>query len=422
MIRTHIFKCQLDRAQADALNAESGRIYRQTLVWHYRIYRRTGHWLSQGAAERLGDYLSGTFLHAHSRDAAQQAFYKACKTAKTNGAHYPHKRKRFRPTIWKNSGIQADDGVMRLALARGHESLLVRLPEHLSVLPQESFREARLVYDRAANRYEWHIVVEDGQELAPAPGERVAAVDLGEIHPASITDGEEAVVITNRALRANSQYTAKRLAEFQHKQAAKVKGSRAWWRLQQRKNRFLAKQRRRRRDMEHKASRAVVDWAVEREVGTLPIGDVQDVADGKRMHAKSQQKIGLWAHGRMRRYITYKAQAAGIEVPDLVDETYSSQTCPQCGRRHKPTGRVYRCPACGFVAHRDVVGSVNILSRYLHGDVGHIIPPSTVKYRQPFGRASEIETKWPFVLESEGKRSPSDTGQVAIAAGSRALV
>ncbi|NTW97035.1 MAG: hypothetical protein HGB28_00580 [Oscillochloris sp.] len=81
MIRTHILDCHLPRSEADALNRESGRVYTDVLVWHYRIYRRTGHWLSQGAAEKLNDSLSPTTLHAHSRDAAQQAFYKACKTA-----------------------------------------------------------------------------------------------------------------------------------------------------------------------------------------------------------------------------------------------------------------------------------------------------------------------------------------------------
>jgi putative transposase len=400
--------------QADGLNAESGRIYSQTLVWHYRIYRRKGHWLSKGAAERLGDSLSETFLHAHSRDAAQQAFYQACKTARANGSRYPYKRKRFRPTIWKNTAIKISDGIMRLSLARGREPLLVKLPPNLASLQTSSFREVRLVYSRYGF-YEWHVVVEDGNESAPSPGNRVAAIDLGEVHPAAITDGEEAAIITARELRANRQYTARRLAELQRKQAAKKRGSRSWKRLQRRKNRFLAKQRRRTRDIEHKVSRAVVNWAVERKVGTLVIGDVREVANGKRMNAKSQQKIGLWAHGRMRQYITYKAEAAGIKVSEPEDESFSTQTCPRCGQRYKPMGRVYLCPACGFVAPRDVVGSINILSHYLYGEVGHIIPPSTVKYRQPFRvERPSVQTG----KSGHGKRSPLDTGQVAVAAGS----
>jgi putative transposase len=403
LIRTHVFACTLPKEEADALNAESGRVYSRTLIWHYRVYRRTGHWLSCGSGSRLEDALGGaTTLHAHSRDAAQQAFYRACKTArvcrkKGMEVHYPHKRKGFRTTIWKDTGIRKRDGVLLLSRSRGQASIRVLLPRNLFDLPPDAFREARLVWDRAARRYFWHLVVEDGTEPSSPPGERVVGVDLGEVHPAALTDGEEAVVVSVRAMRANRQYTAKRLAALQRRQAAKVRGSRRWWRLQRRKNRFLAQQRRRLRDMEHKASRAVVEQAREWQAGTLVIGDVRDVANGKRLNTKSQQKVGMWGHGRMRRYTTYKAEGAGIGV-ELVNEAYTTQACPRCGGRHKPTGRLYQCPACGFVSHRDIVGSANILSRYSYGEVGRVMPPSTTKYRHPF---------------LTGKRSPSDTGQVA---------
>jgi putative transposase len=203
-------------------------------------------------------------------------------------------------------------------------------------------------------------------------------------------------------LRANAQYTVKRLAELHAKQDRKRKGSRRWKRLQRRKTRFLAQQKRRARDMEHKVSRAVVTWAKERQVTTLVIGDVRDVANGKRHNANSQQKIGLWSHGRHRQNITYKAAAAGIAVT-LCAEAYTSQTCPgtlpdgtACLQCHKPKGRRFRCPACGFTAHRDALGPANILSQHFTGEPGHVLPPIPT-YRYPFA----------------GKRSPLDAGHVA---------
>src|SRR5262249_1676705 len=197
-------------------------------------------------------------------------------------------------------------------------------------------------------------------------------------------------------------YTAKRLSQLRAKQARKRRGSRAFRRLQRRKNRFLARQKRRARDMEHKISRTVVNWAKERQVSTLVIGDVRDVADGKRLNPASQQKIGLWSHGRQRQYISYKAAAAGIVVT-LVEEAYTSQTCPGtlpdgsgCLQCYKPKGRVYRCPACGFTAHRDGVGCANLLSQHYTGEPGHV-RPTREKYRYPF----------------VGKRSPLDTRELA---------
>src|SRR5499427_9569329 len=82
MLRTTQVVCSLPKEEADALNAESGRIYSDMLVQHYRRYRKQGVWLSQKCGERLEDAVGGpTTLHAHSRDAAQQGFYKACKAA-----------------------------------------------------------------------------------------------------------------------------------------------------------------------------------------------------------------------------------------------------------------------------------------------------------------------------------------------------
>jgi putative transposase len=399
MLRTVQFACSLPKEEADALNRESGRIYSDMLTRLYRVWRKQHVWLHRETGERLEDAVGGpTSLHAHSRDAAQQGFYKACKTAKAckaaglENVKYPHWQKRWRTTIWKSTGLRLKDGSLLLARAKGRAPITVALPRHLLSLPAMAFLEVRLVCDKAGRHYTWHLVIEDGLEPTSIPGNHTAAVDLGEIHPAAVTDGHETVIISCRALRANQQYTAKRLSEIRAKQDQKQHGSRSWWRLQRRKNRFLAKQRRRARDLEHKASSAVVNWAKEREVSMLVIGDVRDVANGKRLNTKSQQKIGVWAHGRQRQYITYKAETEGISVT-LCSEAYTSQTCPQCGHCTKPKGRTYVCPACGFVAHRDAVGCANILSQYDTGEPGHVLPPPP-KYRHPFqtGKRSRLDT------------------------------
>jgi putative transposase len=274
MIRTYIIPCQLPKTDADVLNAEGGRIYTLTLVTHYRVYRKKGnktrHWLSPGAGERLNDEITRhdpPLLHAHSKDAAQQGFYQACTTARVNrylGVKFPYKRKRWRTTVWKPTGIRQFADVLVLSRARGLPPITVRLPEAITALPIWSVREVRLVWDRYAQHYTWHLVIEHGKQPAKPPGTKTVAVDLGEIHPAAATDGEATVVFTTRELRARRQDMAKRLATLQAKQARLKKGSRRWKRLQRCKTRFRAKQRRRIRDIEHKVGRAVVNFAVER--------------------------------------------------------------------------------------------------------------------------------------------------------------
>ncbi|MCI0731521.1 MAG: transposase [Chloroflexi bacterium] len=391
MIVTHTFACKLPSSLADSLNRESGRIYTAVMVEHWRILRHTGHWLSPGAARKLQDrYDEGSkLLHSHSIDAAQQAFYKACKTIRQlrkmgdPQARYPRRRRSYRTTIWKNTGISKQGTSLRLALARGIGPVLVALPAHLAHLAGEAFKEARLVYDRKSKRYNWHVVVEDGREPPDrSDWSNVAAIDLGEIHPAVASDTTQAVVFSCRELRATIQYRNKRLAELSSRQAHCQKKSRQWWQLQRRKNRVSQMSERKQRDLCHKVSRAVVAWAIERQVARLVIGDVRDIADGKRLPKQSQQKISQWPHGLLRRYLTYKARDAGIDVV-LREERYTSQSCPRCRHCTKPRGRVYTCPQCHFVGHRDVVGAGNLLSLELTGELGSIYAKD-VRFRHPY--------------------------------------
>jgi putative transposase len=405
MIRTISIACKLPNKTADALNRESGRIYTEVMIEHYRVYRHHNLWLSNPRMQKYHDRISeASFLHAHSIDAAQEAFYKACKTSRANrenGAKYPHKKKPYRTTIWKNTGMRKKGNQLLLSLARGNQPITFRLPPDLAVLNGQQFLELRLVYDRAHRKYDWHIVIENGLEPLPTPGSNVAGVDLGEVHPAAITDGRDSLVISCRELRSLNQYLNKRLAELKSLQSGKQKHSGRWWRIQGRINRFLAQNKQQRRDLEHKISRAVVDWSVIHQVGTLAIGDVRDVADGKRLNRKSQQKVSNWSHGTVRRYIAYKAEAEGILVNDCVDESYTTQTCVCCGRRRKPIGRIYAC-ACGQTYDRDVGGAANILSRFCYGALSKVEAPAPLFFR-PHQKVSQ----------SVALRSLLDTEQVA---------
>ncbi len=206
MIRTHILPCALPRPLADALNQASGAIYTQVLVSHWRVVRHKGHWLSAQAGTHWSDRrLPVKPLHAHSIDAAQQGFYTACATTRAlrkaglSEAKFPHWRKRFRTTIWKNTAIKKDGAILTLSTGKGNRPITFALPVHLAQVLR--VLEVRLVYDKKARRYTWHVVVENGREPKTAPGTNVVSVDLGEVHPAVIGDTAEATFITCRARR-----------------------------------------------------------------------------------------------------------------------------------------------------------------------------------------------------------------------------
>ena len=388
MVRTHVIPSHIPKDVADELNRESGRIYTQVLVTHWRAYRKQGVWLSKYGAGKLNDYYNRDApreLYAHTIDAAQQGFYKACAVThllRKQGmeAKFPYHRRRYRTTTWFGEALKRDGEKLILSNAKGCRKIELKLPEPL----QDALRilEVRLVYDRCSNRYFWHIVYETGKQPKSTPGNNIVSVDLGEIHPAVVGDEEVSEIITCRERRHKVQGFAKRLAKLQAAMQKKQKGSRAWHQLRKTKIRLRAKHQRVLRDLDHKISRSIVDIAVERKAEKIVMGDVRDIANGVNLSKQTNQKISNWTHGKVRQFTEYKAQAEGIEV-ELIEERYTSQTCPQCGTRHKPKGRNYRCPDCGFIGHRDVVGQINILSKYKHGENGKIPLPGVIKHRIP---------------------------------------
>src|SRR5258708_15338634 len=82
MLRTVQFACSLSKSEADALNAESGRIYTAMLVRHYRVYRKQGVWLAPAAGESPADAPRGAATpHPPTPHAAPPGVYNARTTA-----------------------------------------------------------------------------------------------------------------------------------------------------------------------------------------------------------------------------------------------------------------------------------------------------------------------------------------------------
>jgi putative transposase len=248
LIRTHVIPCDLPKIQADALNMASGRIYTGVLVAHWRVLRRKDRWLSEKSGTRWSDRRTDAPMHAHTIDAAQQGFYKACVTTRALRkagfveTKFPYHSKKFRTTIWKATGFRRVGDTLVLSNGLRNPKVTIAIP--VSLRDALRFLEVRLVYDKAGRRYTWHIVVENGKQPKVAPGTNVVAVDLGEIHPAVVGDEVEAVVITCRERRAESQGHAKRKAKTQEAASRKTKGSRRYRRLMKAKARMAAKHKR----------------------------------------------------------------------------------------------------------------------------------------------------------------------------------
>ena len=109
------------------------------------------------------------------------------------------------------------------------------------------------------------------------------------------------------------------------------------------------------------------------------IGEIVDIArntkNEKRLNRKNRQKMSNWATRKLLHNLAYKAKSEGIMI-EVIDESYTTKTCPSCGNHKKPKGRIYKC-SCGYEFHRDLHGARNILLKGTRGKI-EIYPSDNV--------------------------------------------
>lgn len=262
---------------------------------------------------------------------------------------YPHKDKRFHPLYWPTQAVSYERGRVVLPMGRGRRSLVLKLdvPEGAGAC-QIAWRDG----------YELHVMF-PCEPPAEQPGDQHAAVDLGEIHLAAVTTSDSAaLVVSGRGIRTlkRSRHVVQRRISL--RLARCQRGSKRWKRLVRARHRHNACVARRVRDLRHKATRAVVEFCAAHGVGKVYIGNPRGVRRhwrGKRQN----QRMGQWEYRRDIEYLTGKCAQRGIES-FTGPEWGPSSRCPECGARHKPKNREWKCPRCNFSGHRDVVGSANM--------------------------------------------------------------
>ena len=334
-----------------ASRREAARLWADLVERHHRIRRRNLMWPSK---QRWQQWAKGRYpgLSAQSVQQIIGEFCEAVHSARQlrkNGqaeARYPWRKPKYRDVVYTNQDARIRNA--RLILPHGTSGRL-RVPVPIS-LPGR-LMEVRVSMGTVR-------LVCEVPDVA-MPQQTVIGVDLGVNTLIAATDGEKAVLVSGRAAKAIVQGRNKYLAEIQHAQSRKTKGSRRWKRLQRRKAKMLAKAHRRLRDVMHKATRKVADAF---PGATCYVGKPFNGA-AQHLGRRQAQQVSSACNARLIAQLDYKTCGA-IQT----DESYSSQTCPVCGERNK-CGRIYRCRQCGLTAPRDVIGGVNIRTIGLQGQL-----------------------------------------------------
>ena len=112
------------------------------------------------------------------------------------------------------------------------------------------------------------------------------------------------------------------------------------------------------KDIDHKLSHDIVATALAHDVSVIKLEQLKNIRSTTRTSRKNDHSLHTWSFYRLAQFIEYKAKLAGITV-EYVNPAYTSQICPVCGSIQHADDRHYSCK-CGFHAHRDLLGAMNI--------------------------------------------------------------
>ena len=357
----------------DILASEAGRAYSKVVSLMRKVKRKKGFWLSQGAVQKYMR-LKGYNLHSQTLQAIIQSYFDSLKSyfrvSKSNPDAKPPKRTpHFYKVRWIQNGITFKDGVVRLSNGKGNAAITLKSdvrPAYVEMYFQRGSYYFSLVYE---------VQIPPKRKTGKA-----VAIDMGEIHPIVSHDGEHTIIYNGRVLRAIKQYLNKFKAYIQSKMDRCKQRSNRWYRLKRIKTKILAKLNAQIKDAEHKITSRFISDCIKAKADTIVMGDIKGIRKRAKFSKKSNQKVHQWAFARLQSMICYKAELAGLKVK-FVSEAYTSQTCPRCGSRKKPTNRNYHCNHCGFAYHRDGVGAINLYNKVS----GFILSPVVGVMASPIG-------------------------------------
>ena len=273
-------RVQLGRtAQLDELAHASGQVYSRTLLFFWRTVRRKGLWLKPKHLMRLIPSDPDHLLHAHSVDAAVQAFFAALASWRERrtmdpGAKPPRRRKWYFKVEYKRSAMRLRESLLILSNGRENAPLVLfwewDLPQTVVIHWTGSAYEAIATYQIGAALPE-----EEEVSLQERRAARSVGIDLGEVHPAVSCDGERAHLLNGRLLRSKRQYRNKLIAKLDAKISHCKKGGKRRRKLIRAKQKRLSKLTHQIQDIEHKLTSYLVNTLHREGVEKLVIGDVR---------------------------------------------------------------------------------------------------------------------------------------------------
>ncbi|RLF80105.1 transposase [Thermococci archaeon] len=227
-----------------------------------------------------------------------------------------------------------------------------------------------IIYDDVKRKWYAHISFNVEEKLSKngwvkvprqALGSLTAGIDLGVNNLMAVyVENGESFLVNGRPLKSITFYWQKRIAEYQSKlNKSGAKKSRRLKRMHE-KAKLQAKH------YINTAVRQTVEKLYQLGVSRIVIGYPKEIARNSDKGKKQNFLLShIWRFNTVIQRLKEVSEEYGIQVV-VVDEAFTSKTCPLCGKPHEGARFVrglFKCPAEGLVMNADLVGAFNILKK-----------------------------------------------------------
>lgn len=379
------FKPQIDEKQLNIIEELS---YHTTKLYNIISYdlRENGFKNYYDIEKSYKDNWHCDFLHSHTRqqmfkvlEQNWKSYFASIKDFGVNPSKYKGlpKPPKFKNTernkneiIFTNLAIRFQNNILKLSLSKAIrdefkvDSLNFEVPNKLqSLINWDRIQQARFNYDKVQKG--WYLIIIYNKDEIKNISNNVMSIDIGLDNLATITlkDGLNQYIYCGRELKSVNSYVNKRIAylqciEMKKYGSDKFKNTKEINRLRKYRNNYI-------NDYLHKASKNIIDKAIENNVGKIVIGKLKDIKQDMSYN-KSFVQIPTQ---RLVELITYKAKLKGILVK-LQEESYTSGCSaidlePITKKYYDKSRRITRgLFKSGYgILNADINGSLNILRK-----------------------------------------------------------
>lgn len=374
------------------LAKESAQVYNQTLDIFWSNLDN-GIFLSKFDAQKYinierkllhSDSYIGSIQLAHS---ATQIYFKIIKKYKTNPSNFsgcpkpPKEHKSIQMIIFKKSAIRFKNGYLLLSTKNEPLKIKWNINKGMPIY-------ATITWKRETG-WQLNLVLEREQNIVQFVEDKLLSIDLGIKRIAATYDLDRVILYSGKLIMSLNRLRNKINAETQSKLSGLEKHSRRYKKIKSANRRVARRINDKIRDILHKYSRTIVNYCIENRIGTIVVGDCSGIHNDPNCGKKNNQKIVQHPEQKLLNYIKYKFEDIGGVVL-TTPESYTSRTCPCCGKVKKssPNGRIFKCQGCNFGYDRDGIGAINIYKKVSCGEenklqvVGGLTPPIGFVYKQ----------------------------------------